>query len=133
MPARSAHAPLMRALVFTRDEAETKRLAQLSLVLSFVHRAYGVSPVYVLGPSRGSQNLSQARQIFQYLSHVGFGHSYSDIAAFANRDRTSVAHGCHQVEDRRDDKKIDRALHFAEMAIVQSFDISWDDAHDPGR
>lgn len=102
------------------------RLAQLSLVLSFVHRAYGVSPDYVLGPSRGSRKLSQARQTFQYLSHVGFGHSFTDIAAISGRDRTSVAHGCNQIEDRRDNYKIDRALHFAELALSESFDADWE-------
>ena len=126
MPARPVNAPLMRALVSVREEAEIKRLAQLSLVLSFVHRAYGVSPDYILGPSRGSRKLSHARQTFQYLANVGFAHSFSDIAAFSGRDRTSVAHGCHQIEDRRDDRKLDRALHFAELALSESFQADWE-------
>ena len=128
MPARSVNAPLMRALGSAHGEAEIKRLAQLSLVLSFMNRAHGVSPDYVLGPSRGSRKLSQARQTFQYLSHVGFGHSFTDIAAFSRRDRTSVAHGCHQVEDRRDNRDIDRALHFAELALSASFKSSWEES-----
>lgn len=126
MPARSVNTPLTRALDSAYEEADIQRLAQLSLVLSFVHRAYGVAPVYVLGPSRGSRKLSQARQTFQYLSHVGFGQSFTDIAAFSNRDRTSVAHGCSQIEDRRDARHFDRALYFAELALTQSFDANWE-------
>lgn len=126
MPARSVHAPLLRALTCACEEDDIKRLAQMSIALSYVHLVYGVSPVYVLGPSRGSRNLSNARQVFQYLTHVGFGQSYSEIADFSNRDRTSVAHGCHQVEDRRDDSRFDRALYFAELAITEAFDANWE-------
>lgn len=125
MPARSVNAPLMRALGSASEEAEIMRMAQQSLILSFVHRAHGVPSDYMLGPSRGSRKMSRARQTFQYLSHVGFGHSLSDIATFCGRDRTSVAHGCHQIEDRRDDMNIDRALHFAELALTHSFDANW--------
>ena len=62
MPARSVNTPLVHAISTASEEAEIKRLAQLSLILSFVNRASGVLPAYILGPSRGSRKLSQARQ-----------------------------------------------------------------------
>lgn len=121
MPARSVNAPDMRDMFAVKDFGDAKRLAQFSVVLSYIQSVYGVKPVYLLGPSRGSRKLSDARQTFQYLSHISFGHSYTAIAAFSSRDRTSVAHGCHRVEDRRDDANFDRALHFAELALTEIF------------
>lgn len=133
MPARSVNAPDMRDMFAVKDFGDAKRLAQFSVVLSYIQSVYGVKPVYLLGPSRGSRKLSDARQTFQYLSHISFGHSYTAIAAFSSRDRTSVAHGCHRVEDSRDDANFDRALHFAELALTEIFQTSWEGGDDPGR
>lgn len=126
MPARSAYAPMMRDLSLVRDCAQAQRVAQTNLVLSFVHLAHGVHPSYLIGPSRGSHKLSEARQVFQYLSHISFGHSYSELALVSRRDRTSIAHACHKIEDMRDDPKIDRALYFAEMALAAIFSEDWE-------
>lgn len=129
MPARSVYAPLVRDLLSVSDFDQAKRAAQISLALSFVHLSRNVHPSYLTGPSRGSKHLSEARQIFQYLLHIGFGHSYSDLARISRRDRTSIAHACHKIEDMRDDAKIDRALYFAEMALGEIFNEGWS-SHD---
>lgn len=125
MPARSVNALLVRDLSSVKNEAQARRLAQVNLVLSFVHMAHGVRPTYLIGPSRGSRHLSNARQIFQYLTHVSFGQSYSELAAISRRDRTSIAHACHKIEDMRDDPNIDRALFFAETALAAMFEEVW--------
>ncbi len=101
------------------------RQAQLNLVISFLAPAMHVAPEYLLGPSRGSQHLSNARHTLYYLAHIGFGMSYSQIGELVMRDRTSVAHGVTRIEDCRDKPEIDRALHFAEMALVDVFSQYW--------
>lgn len=126
MPARSVNARFERDLSSVTNEAQLQKLAQASLVLSFVHMAHGVRPSYLLGPSRGSRRLSEARQVFQYLSHVCFSQTYSELALTSRRDRTSVAHACHKIEDMRDDPNIDRALYFAETALMAIFDEVWE-------
>ena len=133
MPARSAKAKVNGHLSSVRNDDELQRLAKLNLTLSFVHMAHGVKPAYLVGPSRGSRKLSEARQTFQYLSHICFGLSYTELAVFARRDRTSVAHACKVVEDRRDTTQIDRALHFAELALHEAFQADWGEAYDPGQ
>jgi chromosomal replication initiation ATPase DnaA len=42
-----------------------------------------------------------------YLCHVALGMSLSRIARAFDKDRSTVAHGCHQVEDRREDPDFD--------------------------
>jgi chromosomal replication initiation ATPase DnaA len=42
-----------------------------------------------------------------YLAHVGFGMSLARVAAAFGRDRSTVAHACHLVENRRDEAAFD--------------------------
>lgn len=44
-----------------------------------------------------------ARQIAMYVCHVVLRLSLSQIGRAFGRDRTTVGHACHVVEDRRDD------------------------------
>jgi len=110
-----------------------QRQAQFSLIVSYVHAANHIAPEYVLGSSRGSQHLSRARHIVYYLSHVGFGMSYTHIGQMTMRDRTSVAHGVTRLEDGRDTPAVDRAMHFAELALAELFTTSWRASNDSGE
>lgn len=60
--------------------------------------------------SRRTQSVAFARQSAMYLAHVVLGLSYSDTGTLFRRDRTTAAHACQVVEDRRDDPAIDRLL-----------------------
>lgn len=51
--------------------------------------------------------LCHVRQISMYVCHVSLGLSFTDIGRAFGRDRTTVAHACQVVEDRRDDKAYD--------------------------
>ena len=66
--------------------------------------------------TRGHAASAFARQTAMYLAHTGFGLSYSDAGRLFNRDRTTAAHACRVVEDRRDDPKVDRLLQNLEQA-----------------
>jgi hypothetical protein len=52
-----------------------------------------------------------------YLSHVTFALTLTQTGALFARDRTTVAHGCGVVEDRRDDPVLDRALSIVDAAL----------------
>lgn len=74
-------------------------------------------PDCLLQPSRGSADAAFARQMAMYLCHVGFGISISRVALAFGRDRSTVAHACHLVEDRRDDPAFDQLLCALEQAV----------------
>ncbi len=57
-----------------------------------------------------------ARQIAMYLAHVAFEMSLARVAAAFRRDRSTVAHACHRVEDKRDEAWFDAWLEALEMA-----------------
>ena len=130
MPARRKARLPAQEIAVTPDAV--KRQGQFNLVVAFVGSTRRVPPDYLLGPSRGSRHLSTARQEVYYLTHVGFGMSFTEIAALADRDRTSVAHGVQRIEDRRDDELCDRALQLAEAALLAFFESKWEAANDSG-
>ena len=104
--------------------------AQYSLVLSYIASAHLTKPEFLLGESRGSKHLSDARHITNYLAHVVYGMTYTNISKIAARDCTSIAHGCGRVEDQRDAPQLDRVFHFAELALQEFFNASWEVAND---
>jgi chromosomal replication initiation ATPase DnaA len=79
-----------------------------------VQLAAGVAS-YALGPpvdeildaSRGSADAAFARQVAMYLCHIAFEFSLARVAVAFERDRSTVAHACHAVEDRRDEPQFD--------------------------
>ncbi len=51
-----------------------------------------------------------ARQVAMYLVHTSYGISLGRVAAAFGRDRSTVAHACRAVEERRDEPAFDRWL-----------------------
>ena len=52
-----------------------------------------------------------------YLTHVSCGLSLTEVGHIFARDRTTVAHACAVIEDRRDDPVFDRALELMEWIV----------------
>lgn len=69
--------------------------------------ALGAEQEEILAPTRGAAAAAFARQLAMYLAHVAFEMSLSRIAIAFGRDRSTVAHACHLIEDRRDDAAFD--------------------------
>lgn len=61
----------------------------------------------ILGRERGGTDAAFARQVAMYLCHVGSELSLARVAIAFGRDRSTVAHACHLIEDRRDDPVFD--------------------------
>lgn len=70
----------------------------------------------LIASSRRSAYTAFARQCAMYLAHVSFGLSYSEVARGFGRDRTTAAHACRLVEERRDDAAVEAVLGSLEQA-----------------
>lgn len=91
-----------------------------------VSRTFQVSHSELRRGTRGKASVAFARQIAMYLAHVGCGLSLSDVGRAFKRDRTTVAHACELVEDRRDDSQLDAILDIIESAIrAMSWNRNW--------
>lgn len=67
--------------------------------------------------TRGSPATAFARQVAMYLAHVGCGLTLTEVGRLFARDRTTVAHACGLIEDRREEPPFDRALELLEGAM----------------
>jgi chromosomal replication initiation ATPase DnaA len=84
---------------------------------TLVAAALGIGLTELRAHSRGRAAVAFARQTAMYLAHVHFGISLSQVGRTFGRDRTTVAHACACVEDRRDDPKFERVLDCLESAL----------------
>jgi chromosomal replication initiation ATPase DnaA len=79
---------------------------------------FGVSSREVrwLGRS-GSAGIARVRQIAMYVAHVTLGLSMAEVARGFGKDRTTVVHACHLIEDLRDHSEFDRAVQTVERIV----------------
>lgn len=82
-----------------------------------VAQVFGVTQADLCIKSRGKAHIALARQVAMYLAHVICGLTLTEVGVLFGRDRTTVAHACAVVEDRRDDPIFDRALDLLEWAL----------------
>jgi hypothetical protein len=96
------------------------------LVCALVSRCvacdFALEPGDLEAASRGPRRAVLARQIAMYLAHVGFALSFEAIGRAFGRDRTTVAHACRTVEDRRDDIWFDCRLATLELICRAALD-----------
>lgn len=88
---------------------------------ALVGSAFAVPLHDLRAPGRGRAAAAFARQVAMYLAHVELGLTLSIVAMHFGRDRTTVAHACGRVEDRRDDPVIDMTLFCLTSVIAQHY------------
>jgi chromosomal replication initiation ATPase DnaA len=79
--------------------------------------AFRIKAEELWAETRGSPNSAFARQVAMYLAHVGCGLSLTEVGRLFARDRTTVAHACWLIEDRREDHGFDRTLELLEGVV----------------
>ncbi len=67
------------------------------------------------------RTLCHIRQIAMYVCHVALQIPLYEIAGAFGRDRTTVGHACHVVEDRRDDPAFDEFVAAVERTVNSVF------------
>lgn len=84
-----------------------------------VSSALGVSRSELQAKTRRSASVAFARQIAMYLVHVVGGMTLTESGQLFGRDRTTAAHACCIVEDRRDDPSFDKLLERLENSVLK--------------
>lgn len=82
-----------------------------------VASVFSVDTTLLKLPTRGRRPIAEARQVAMYLAHVALGLSLTDVGRLFERDRTTVAHACKKIEDRREAAEFDKALDLLERSI----------------
>jgi len=91
-----------------------KRIVTTALQLTA--KACGVEITLVAANKRRAP-VAFARQLAMYLCHVVADMSLRDVAAEFGRDRTTVSHACHAIEDRRECPIFDRQIEHLERRL----------------
>lgn len=99
------------------DLVSLHRMHTHNLIVHAVASVFGAPVQELVAPVRSSRHIAFARQVAMYLSHVACGFSMEQVGRLFGRDRTTVAHGCHVVEDRREDPRLDRSLVVLESVL----------------
>jgi hypothetical protein len=99
----------------------TEALSKCAFVGNVVAKAHRIDANVLHCASRCQAPVAYARQIAMYLAHVSCGLTLTEVGRGFGRDRTTVAHACKLVEDRRDAPETDLALDYLEAAITEWF------------
>jgi chromosomal replication initiation ATPase DnaA len=97
---------------------------KVHIVTSLVCSAFNLSQDQLFAGSRGAARIAFARQVAMYIAHVWLGLSLSEVGRRFGRDRTTVAHACEVIEERRDDPRIDALLDVIESAVTSWHDMT---------
>jgi chromosomal replication initiation ATPase DnaA len=82
---------------------------------------FNVSSKEMRRTGRTASDVSRVRQIAMYVSHVVLGLSMADVGKGFQRERTTVLHACHLIEDMRDDRDFDQIIAMTERVAIAAF------------
>lgn len=102
----------------TRDE---QALELCEAMIDITAALFNVSSKDIRRPGRSSLGVSRVRQVAMYVTHVVLKLSMSEIGKAFGRDRTTVLHACHLIEDLRDDEDFDRIIIMTERVAAAAF------------
>ena len=90
------------------------------LAEAVISQIYGIPVQELRARTRRGARVAFARQVAMYLVHVVYGLSLTEVAEAFGRDRTTVSHACHLVEDMRDNPVFDRQLSQMELVLREA-------------
>lgn len=100
------------------EQLEAEAAARLAADLTSY--ALGVPAEEIMTAGRGRPSAVLARQIAMYLCHTGCTLSLARVAAAFGRDRSTVAHACRLIEDKRDEPTFDGWIGALENALREA-------------
>lgn len=83
-------------------------------IIDITAALFNVSGRELRQPGRTSTSVSRVRQIAMYVTHVVMGLSMAEVGRGFARERTTVLHACHLIEDMRDDADFDAIVALTE-------------------
>lgn len=88
------------------------------LVTEVVCSVFSLTRAQIISKNRGKANIAFARQVAMYLANISLGLSFTEIGVEFGRDRTTVAHACQLIEDKREDSLFDWSIDLMERSLL---------------
>lgn len=112
---RQRERPGRAAAPLDRDDSHLEGIYRA--VEATVAAAFSVPVRKMRAARRCGAQIAFARQSAMYLAHVVGGLSYTEVGRAFGRDRTTAAHACRVIEERRDDPALDAAFRALEEIV----------------
>jgi len=93
---------------------------------------FNVSSKDLRSSGRTPNPVSRVRQIGMYVGHVTLGLKMTEVGAGFGRDKSTVVHACHTIEDMRDDEDFDLIVARVERLVSVAFALDRQDARRDG-
>jgi chromosomal replication initiation ATPase DnaA len=103
-----------------REEA----LEACERVQDILSACFAISGRDIRSHERTRMEINRVRQIGMYLAHVTVGLSMIEVGEGFQRERSTVTHACHVIEDLRDDAEFESMLHMIERIVEIAFQRS---------
>jgi hypothetical protein len=116
--ARSAPARSVGPVVGLRGE---RAVELCEAMIDIVAALFNVSGKELRRSGRTDHGVARVRQIAMYVSHVVLRLSMNEVGYGFGRDRTTVLHACHLIEDMRDDQDFDCLVARTERVAFAAF------------
>ena len=91
----------------SNDERQQHAWNLCGALLSLLSVFFQVTLKELRSAERGNNHVARIRQFGMYIAHTMFGLSMSEVAYAFCRERTTVKHACHLIEDMRENEKFD--------------------------
>ncbi len=117
MPAQRLHQSRIEPAEPTRSGVSKRNIRLRAVIEDIVGSVFGVDATALRQPTRGRANAALARQVAMYVAHTAYGLTLTEVGDSFERDRTTVAHACAIVEQRREDTCFDAALVLIENIV----------------
>jgi chromosomal replication initiation ATPase DnaA len=102
----------------TRDE---EVVAICDGMIDILAACFSVPSKELRSQERASACISRIRQVGMYISHVALGLNMKEVASGFCRDRSTVVHACHLIEDLREDPDFDKICATVERIACAAF------------
>jgi chromosomal replication initiation ATPase DnaA len=93
--------------------------AKAGVAIALAAAAVGTPPDAIIAGVRKTQ-VAFARQVAMYIAYTAYGMSLSRVAAAFGRDRSTIAHACRVMEERREDGSFDRWMDSIEASAANT-------------
>jgi chromosomal replication initiation ATPase DnaA len=90
-------------------------------MIDILAACFSVSSKEIRSQDRATACIARIRQVGMYITHVALGLNMKEVAAGFCRDRSTVVHACHLIEDLRDDPDFDKICATVERIACAAF------------
>lgn len=111
--------PILR--IFPAASHRDHVMAACEGVVDLAATLFNVSGKELRSAGRSTLAVSRVRQIAMYVAHVTLGFTMANVGQGFGRDRTTVLHACHLVEDMREDAEFDDIVARVEQVVAAAF------------